>query len=178
MKNKKTKRKAQKGSNLVVKECAMHEKETTHTYERATAKVFSDEKDEALFWHWLGEYPLLPIDSDEMNEIALCVLEKLVDRVDSGAATKSELGYFQVLTNLIHAYESKTFKSGNPMSPRELLKYLMELNELKQEDLIAEFGSQSRVSDFLNGKRDLSLKQIQGLANRFRLSPAAFMPRP
>ena len=79
----------------------MHEMKTTHTYESTTAKVFTDEKDEALFWHWLGEYPLLPIDSDKKNEIALCVLEKVADRVDSGEATKSELGYFQVLANII-----------------------------------------------------------------------------
>ena len=176
MKEKKTKLKAPKARNMVVNECTMHEMKTTHTYESTTAKVFTDEKDEALFWHWLGEYPLLPIDSDKKNEIAVCVLEKVADRVDSGEATKSELGYFQVLANIIQEYESKAFKTKKPMNPRELLKYLMELNELKQEDLIDEFGSQSRVSDFLNGKRDLSLKQIQGLAKRFRLSPAAFMP--
>ncbi|MEZ4544716.1 MAG: hypothetical protein R3C24_12595 [Cyanobacteriota/Melainabacteria group bacterium] len=38
------------------------------------------------------------------------------------------------------------------MQPNEFLRYLMDMNDLKQEDLIEEFGSQSRVSEFLNNK--------------------------
>lgn len=63
----------------------------------------------------------------------------------------------------------------NTVEPRELLAFAMEQNGLSQTDLIEEFGSSSRASEFLSGKRDLSLPQIVKLSRRFNLSPTAFI---
>ncbi|MCA9817140.1 MAG: hypothetical protein KC652_18655, partial [Cyanobacteria bacterium HKST-UBA01] len=41
--------------------------------------------------------------------------------------------------------------------------------------LVAEFGSPSRVSEFLKGERDLSLEQAKRIAARFRLNIAALI---
>ena len=56
------------------------------------------------------------------------------------------------------------------MSPRKLLLYLMDQNGLAQKDLLPEFGTPSRVSEFLKGERRLSLEQAKRLAARFRLN--------
>lgn len=56
-----------------------------------------------------------------------------------------------------------------------MVLFLMEQNNLMQTDLIPEFGSSSRASEYLSGKRDLSLPQILKLARRFKLSPTAFI---
>jgi len=48
----------------------------------------------------------------------------------------------------------------------------MEQNNLSQNDLIPEFGSASRVSEFLNGRRSLSLQQAKNLSKRFKVKLA------
>ena len=49
----------------------------------------------------------------------------------------------------------------------------MDEHHLKQADL-PEIGSQGVVSEILNGKRELNVRQIQALADRFHVSPAVF----
>jgi len=51
----------------------------------------------------------------------------------------------------------------------------MEEHDLAQSDL-PEIGSQGVVSEILAGKRDLNVRQISQLAERFGVSPAVFMP--
>lgn len=48
-------------------------------------------------------------------------------------------------------------------------------SSLAQKDLVSEFGSESRVSEFLNGKRDLSKEQAISLAKRFSLRLEALL---
>ena len=50
----------------------------------------------------------------------------------------------------------------------------MEANELRQKDLVDVFGTESIVSDVLNGKRELTKEQIRRLSKRFHVSPAVF----
>ena len=55
----------------------------------------------------------------------------------------------------------------------DVLSYLMEEHSLSQSDL-PEVGSQGVVSEILNGKRKLNVRQIEALAKRFKVSPATF----
>lgn len=50
----------------------------------------------------------------------------------------------------------------------------MEEHSLTQSDL-PEVGSQGVVSEILNGKRELNVRQIRKLAERFRVSTAVFV---
>ena len=61
-----------------------------------------------------------------------------------------------------------------PIHGTELLQFLMEEHGLRQSDL-AEVGSQGVVSEILNGKRELNVRQIRELAKRFHVSPAVFI---
>ena len=56
----------------------------------------------------------------------------------------------------------------------DALKYLMKEHGLKQADL-GEIGSQGVVSEILNGKRELNVRQIKILADRFSVSPEVFI---
>ena len=56
----------------------------------------------------------------------------------------------------------------------DALKFLMEQQGVKQADL-KEIGSQGVVSEILNGKRSLNVRQIKLLAERFSVSPATFI---
>ncbi|MCB0006930.1 MAG: helix-turn-helix domain-containing protein, partial [Anaerolineales bacterium] len=59
-------------------------------------------------------------------------------------------------------------------NPAGVLRYLMDEHELRQADL-PEVGSQGVVSEILNGKRELNVRQVRALANRFGVSPAVFI---
>jgi HTH-type transcriptional regulator/antitoxin HigA len=56
-----------------------------------------------------------------------------------------------------------------------MLKFLMQQHGLSQGDL-PEVGSQGVVSEILRGKRELNVRQIQALAQRFHLPAGAFFP--
>ncbi len=56
----------------------------------------------------------------------------------------------------------------------DLLRFFMEEHRLSQSDL-AEVGSQGVVSEILNGKRDLNIRQIRALSKRFGVSPSVFV---
>jgi HTH-type transcriptional regulator/antitoxin HigA len=50
----------------------------------------------------------------------------------------------------------------------------MEQHGLRQRDL-REIGSQGVVSEVLAGKRELNVRQIRALSERFGVSPATFV---
>src|SRR4029077_19294347 len=52
----------------------------------------------------------------------------------------------------------------------ELLAYLMDQHGLCRADLIPLLGTASRVSEVLNGKRELSMTMVRRLRDRFRTS--------
>ena len=121
----------------------------------------------------IKRFPLRPIRDDKQNDQAAEVCDALVERAD--LLSQSERDYLEVLTDIIAKYESKWDNERVEMSPRDLIQYLMAQNSLAQKDLVPEFGSPSRVSEFLKGERRLSLEQAKRLAERFRLNVAALI---
>jgi HTH-type transcriptional regulator/antitoxin HigA len=59
-------------------------------------------------------------------------------------------------------------------SGAEMLRFFMAEHGLAQADL-PEIGSQGVVSEILNSKRELNVRQIRLLAARFHVSPAVFI---
>ena len=57
----------------------------------------------------------------------------------------------------------------------DVLKFLMDQNDLKQKDLIGILGGKSAVSEILNGKRPLNLKHIRNLSEKFNDRPSTFV---
>ena len=53
---------------------------------------------------------------------------------------------------------------------RHLLSYLMDQYGLSRADLVPLLGTPSRVSEVLNGKRELSMSMVGNLRERFRIS--------
>ncbi|MBP9094321.1 transcriptional regulator [bacterium] len=135
------------------------------------SKTINDEN--KTYEKLIKRFPLRPIRGDEQNEQAAEICDVLVERGDS--LTQAERDYLEVLTDLIVKYESKWDDECAEMSPRELVQYLMAENDLAQKDLVPEFGSPSRVSEFLNGERNLSLEQAKRLAGRFGLGIAMLL---
>jgi HTH-type transcriptional regulator / antitoxin HigA len=79
----------------------------------------------------------------------------------------------ETVGNLIEEYETDHFFQFGA-EPIEVLKYFMEEKNLTQKDLSI-LGSQGVVSEILNGKRELNVRQIKALAEMFSVSPAVFI---
>ena len=62
--------------------------------------------------------------------------------------------------------------------PISLVRFLMERQNLTQRDLVPQFGSESAVSMFMTGQRNLTLKQVRKLSTRFELPADVFITRP
>jgi HTH-type transcriptional regulator / antitoxin HigA len=122
--------------------------------------------------HWSVIAPLLTVRNEREYRAAVKRMNELLDEV--GANEKHPLySLLDTLGTLIHAYEEEHIQIPSSTGA-EVLHFLMEEHGLTQSDL-PEVGSQGVVSEILNGKRELNVRQIRALADRFRVSPAAFV---
>ena len=112
----------------------------------------------------------MPITSERQHEQYLSVLDKLASKDNP---TTEEEKYAEVLMTLIEAYEAE-LHSIPDASPVEVLRTLMDANDLRQKDMVPIFGSESIVSEVLHKKRDLNKTHIKKLSKRFNVSPAVF----
>lgn len=111
------------------------------------------------------------IDSlDEYNRI-----EEIFDNLFKENRSPEEDKLFNLLANLLEDYERRALPPLEKSSPLETLKFLMEENDLRQADLAEVFGTQSVVSEVLNGKREITKNQAKALAQKFSLRLEAFI---
>jgi HTH-type transcriptional regulator/antitoxin HigA len=110
------------------------------------------------------------VRSEAQNEHYISVLEQLERKK---RLTKEEARLAELLTVLISHYEEKHYRL-RPAKPAEVVEELMRANGLRQKDLLDVFGTESIVSEVLNGKRELNKDHIKRLSERFRVSPAVF----
>src|SRR5467141_3662229 len=111
-----------------------------------------------------------PITSERQHKEYLSVLDKLASKDDP---TNEEEKYAEVLMALIEAYEEE-HHSIPDASEVDVLRTLLDANDLRQKDLVPIFGSESIVSEVLHKKRDLNKTHIEKLSKRFNVSPALF----
>lgn len=122
--------------------------------------------------HWAAIRPIFSIRNEEEYEQAVARLNELLDEVGTDEAHPLyEL--LDTLGTLIQAYEEQHYPVPE-VSGAEMLRFFMEEHGLKQAD-VPEVGSQGVVSEILNGKRELNIRQIRALAKRFHISPTVFL---
>ena len=100
------------------------------------------------------------------------LLDKLIDSLDEKKDPFKE-SLIDTLGTLIKDYEDRNLAEPEA-DPLGNLKYLMAEHEMNQRDL-TEIGSQGVVSEILNGKRELNVRQIKALSKRFHASPIVFL---
>ncbi len=113
----------------------------------------------------------IPTNEAEYNQLVR-LLDELTDIVrDDESHPLAKM--MDVLGVLIETYEDEHVAEpeGDPIS---VLKYFMEEYDLKQKDL-PELGSQGVVSEILNGKRELNLRQVRVLSHRFKVPASVFI---
>jgi len=90
--------------------------------------------------------------------------------------SRSELEAIELLTLLVERYEQEHYAipAADPVS---VVRFLIEQQNLTQRDLIPQFGSESAVSMFLAGHRNLTIEQVRKLSARFNLPADVFIPK-
>jgi len=85
-----------------------------------------------------------------------------------------EVEAIELLTLLVERYEREHYPipTADPVS---VMRFLIEQQSLTQRDLIPQFGSESAVSMFLAGKRNLTIAQVRKLSSRFKLPADVFI---
>ncbi len=122
--------------------------------------------------HWQNIAPVLTIRNEREYNAAVKRLNELLDEI--GEDEKHPLyGLLDTLGTLIEVYEEEHHPIRDS-SGADVLRFLMDEHDLTQSDL-PEVGSQGVVSEILNGKRELNVRQIRKLAQRFKVSPAVFV---
>ena len=105
-----------------------------------------------------------PIKTEKDYDEALQRLDVLFD----SPAGYPESDEADILALLVEDYEKVHYQIDVP-DPVEAIKIRMEQMNLKQSDLVNEFGSKSRVSEVLNRKRKLSVEMIRRLSVKLNL---------
>ena len=111
----------------------------------------------------------------EEYERALAEAGRLV-ALDPDAATP-EADELELLTLLITKYEDEHFPIRKP-TPVEAIRFRMEQQGLSQGDLVPFFGSRSRVSEVLNGRRPLTLRMIRALHENLGIPADVLLQEP
>jgi len=134
--------------------------------------VISELEKVVPIWPQMSSILSVPHDQKSYDRL-ISILDSLIDEV--GEKENHQLSsLMEVVGNLIESYENAQDYIKNS-EPTAVLKDLMNQHGLTQKDL-AEVGSQGVVSEILNGKRELNVRQIRSLADRFSVSPAVFIP--
>jgi HTH-type transcriptional regulator / antitoxin HigA len=103
---------------------------------------------------------------------ASAVMDQLLDEV--GEDEKHPLAeVLDYLSNQVETYETDHVKIPDA-PPRDVLRFLMEQQGLTQSDL-ADCAPQSRISEILNGRREISKELAKALAKRFGVGVGVFV---
>ncbi|MBU2447487.1 MAG: helix-turn-helix domain-containing protein [Bacteroidetes bacterium] len=105
-----------------------------------------------------------PIKNKKDHEAALKKIETIFDAKPN--TPDSDL--LDILVALVEAYEQKHFNIASP-NPIEAIKFRMEQLGIKQSDLAEAMGGRNRVSEILNGKRELTAKMMRELHKKFNV---------
>jgi HTH-type transcriptional regulator/antitoxin HigA len=113
----------------------------------------------------------VPTNESEYDQL-VALLDEMIDIVrDDESHPLANL--MDVLGVLIETYENEHIPAPKS-DPISVLKHFMEEYDLKQKDL-SELGSQGVVSEILNGKRELNIRQVKALSERFHVPSSVFL---
>ena len=113
------------------------------------------------------------IKTEQQHAEALARVSELMDKeLVVGSQEADEL---EVLALLIERYEQEAFPIDAP-DPIEAIRFRMEQLGLIKKDLIPFIGSASKVTEVLNGTRQLSINMIRRLSDGLD-SPAQVLIR-
>lgn len=122
--------------------------------------------------HWRYVAPLLskPANEEDYDALVEALDELLAIVADDENHPLADL--VSHMGDMIEAYD-ETHRPLPRASGVEVLRYLMQEHALSQGDL-PEVGTQSVISEILAGKRQLNVRHIRALSERFNVTADVF----
>jgi len=121
----------------------------------------------------IRRFPLRPIRSDAECREATKILDRYFPRGDLDRGTAD---YIEVLADLVADYEESRHPVDTAhVTPVDLLKHLMEANDMTTADLGRLLGNSGLASMILHGKRSISKAKAKILGDRFGLDVGVFI---
>ena len=118
-------------------------------------------------------FPLRPLSSQKELREAGEILDHFIGRED---LTQGQRDYLAALSVFVEQFEGRQVLSRlKRLPPLEILKHLMEENEMSTTDLGYVLGSRGLASEVLNGNRGMSKTLIRKLADKFGVDPGLFL---
>ena len=94
-------------------------------------------------------------------DIAVAEIDTLLDTDPQPGSEEYER--LEFLSVLVQAYEDTHFPAYEKPTPQEVVDFMLEQKGLSRGDLAKWLGGRSRTSEFFNGIRPLSIRQIGAL---------------
>ena len=113
------------------------------------------------------------IRTEEENERMLEEIWKLMKKGEENL-TPEETRLLELMSLLVEEFEKKAYPIPDS-APHETLRHIMEQRGLEPKDLLSIFGSRGYVSDILSGKREISKRKANQLAEFFNVSVELFV---
>lgn len=108
---------------------------------------------------------LKPIKTKEQYKNYLKIIDSLIDCLEDSP----EEQVLELVSIIVESYEAEHYPIEAP-NPIEAIKLLIEEKGLKRKDLAVYFGSSSRVSEVLNGKRQLTFEMAKKIRQGLGIS--------
>jgi HTH-type transcriptional regulator / antitoxin HigA len=140
---------------------------------RTTAIESTNELDQLDYLDLVKAFPLRPLRSKSEHEAAGKILDHFIGRDD---LTEGQNDYLAALVLFVEEFEETRFNDwASNIDPLNLIKHLMEENDMSTSDLGDVLGSRGLASEVLCGKRGLSKALIRKLAVHFGVEPGLFL---
>ncbi len=124
-------------------------------------------------WVSLQDHALLrPIRNGADYERVHVLTDALADEVGDDE-NHPLFSLFEITMELLQRWEDRHVEIPDS-EPKEVLRFLLEENNLKQKDL-ADIASPTLISDILAGRREISRMLAKSLSSRFNVSISAFI---
>lgn len=138
----------------------------------ATKTITTTQQSDGYFT-LVKRFPIVRIRDDAH----LVAATEMIDQLLQEHLNIGQQSYLDVLTDLVEIYETKHVLIPDA-DEADILQELMNANRLSQSALAKLVGiSQSTISAVLNGTRSLTKRQVELLAQKFKVSPSVFFPR-
>ena len=106
-------------------------------------------------------YVARPIKTEEQYNEAIALIETLID-CEEGAP---EMELLELVSILVNDYEEREFPMED-LDPIDAIKYQMQELGVTTVEMAELVGGKSRLSDLLNKKRLLSVRQVKMISTR------------
>jgi len=106
-------------------------------------------------------YVARPIKTETQYDEAIALIDTLID----AEAGTPELDLPELVSILVHDYEQQRFPIGT-IDPIEAIMYQMDELGVTSTEMAELVGGKSRLSELLNRKRPLSIRQIKAISTR------------